>query len=203
MGTLPNVNLIIMMIIIHTHKAGNTQGKSTYNKANDNKPCKGCGRIHWGDCIFSTHPHFNITELPWSESEWGKRYFQEKGASSLPNHGPYLDGVQWVRPQQGPGSAENNSTEPQARRGGRWRSQFQRKDGRPRGISVAAITEQIKQRRVLIVPITIYLPNNRRRTLQALIDTGSPSDYISPALASWLKGNGVDAIPHEECVCVV
>ena len=180
----------------HNHKDG-IQGKSNAKKA-----CKGCGRSHSGECIYASHPHFNTSDLPWNESEWGKRYFHEKGLPNLPGSGPYLDGAQWTRPQGGH-SREDNPTEPRAHRGGRWQHQFQRKNGRPRGISFAALKEQINKRRVLIVPITVYLPNNRRRTIQALIDTGSPSDYISPAVAEWLQSNGVVSEPHKECICSV
>jgi len=36
---------------------------------------------------------------------------------------------------------------------------------------------------------------------QALIDTGSPADYVSPAFAAWLQREGYEKVPHTECVC--
>ena len=49
-------------------------------------------------------------------------------------------------------------------------------------------------------PISILLSHHRKE-IQALIDTGSPADYISTAFAGWLQREGYESVPHVECVC--
>jgi hypothetical protein len=59
------------------------KAKHTFKPTVDNA-CKGCGRLHKGDCALKDHPNFNKSNLPWRESTIGKR-FAAKGISFLPS----------------------------------------------------------------------------------------------------------------------
>ena len=51
-------------------------------KPNKFKPCDGCGRTHKPPCAYETHPCYNSTDKPWTESPMGKK-LKEKGYDVL------------------------------------------------------------------------------------------------------------------------
>ena len=47
----------------------------TSTSTNDkNTPCKGCGRVHSGDCLLKQHPDWNNSNKSWADSEKGKAW---------------------------------------------------------------------------------------------------------------------------------
>ena len=155
--------------------------------------CNGCGRFHAGTCRMASHPDFNKTSLPWHESASGKAYFT-RGITSLPTKPPFLDATATWEPPNTWGRAETNSNQ--------FRPRFQRtRGGRGRGAPLCSITKKLENRKVLMRPIAVLFPTRHRRQVQALIDTGSPGDYISPAFSEWLQRGGYNTEPHAECIC--
>ena len=65
---------------------------------------------------------------------------------------------------------------------------------------MSALKNNNNTNKVLMRPISVVFSHHRKE-VQALIDTGSPADYISPAFAAWLQREGYEKVPHVECVC--
>ena len=172
------------------HDANNGAGAGTTAEL-----CNGCGRKHRGECRMKSHPDYNNSNLPWHESASGKAYFG-RGLTCLPSEPPFLQPnsswekpAEWSKDQSGSRSFQGGRSRTDRGRGGRG----------GRGITLSALSKA-QTRKVLMRPVFVVLSHNRRE-VQALIDTGSPADYISPAFAAWLQREGHEKTPHVECVC--
>jgi len=126
--------------------------------------CSGCGHRHHGERLLKEHADFNNSGKPWHESEIGKRLF--------------LQGFSCIQ-----GATKKNGTWGNRAGGGRLeitgdkgeRLSRERGSGFNRGTPLKQ-----PQRLLLTLPITICArETSYRRTVQALIDTGSPGNFIN------------------------
>jgi len=153
--------------------------------------CNGCGRRHHGECLMKEHADFNNSSKPWHESEPGKRLFLQ-GFSCI--QGPTKKNGTWGD-RAGGGRFETRGD-----KGGRFSRG--RGSGVNRGTPLYAFETTTETPNVLTLPITIYaLDTSYRRTVQALIDTGSPGNFINMELHAWLVSQGAKIYDEEKCIC--
>ena len=152
--------------------------------------CKGCGRLHPGDCRLAEHPDFNSSNLPWSLSTKGKKW-AEKNLTVLP-WVETLDGKGWDAPEQ------------------------PKKKGRkdlPKGEDNIPDTEIIYNLYDTCSFINndetnddtinfVLSANNKKVRVKAFIDSGAlASNYVSGRLAKWLRTSGSKSCPCATKIC--
>jgi len=81
-------------------RSGSTTSSSTIKHTQQvSDTCNGCGKKHRGECLYKTHPDFNATSKPFSESAPGKAW-KAKGENSIPWN-KTLSGASWKKPSSG------------------------------------------------------------------------------------------------------
>ena len=172
-------------------KPWNDQDRSS-KTSNTNVPttCKGCGKPDTGECLNKTHTDYNHSALPWHDSDMGKAYWA-KGLPSLSKNPPYINGTEWVnKPIEF--TTKDSSKQCKSHSGPRGK--------RGRGKLLASPLTNTHKDSVFMALIFVVLPHHRT-PIQALIDTGSPSNYVSPTCAAWLQREGCQRTPSVQCVC--
>jgi hypothetical protein len=122
--------------------------------------CRGCGRIHKGDCELVYHPNFNRSDLTWAESGIGKQ-FKKQGHDVL----PYSKDV-----------TGNAVTIPEP--------------VRSRLAALPKQNKSFKSKKVNNIDLIecFIASDNNTLAINALPDSGSLcSNYVSEEVADWLK----------------
>jgi len=199
----------------HPHQTANNQPSKRQNRAPSAHPgsavpsadqrsgppptCKGCGWIHFGECLMRTHPDFNNSNHPWHLSPSGQRYFNEKGLTKLPWEGPYLDpNSSWPNKPSRPSANKHGSNT--QHKGGREPYKG-RGRGNQRGMIYPIAAPVLdSDTRVLKINCTLTTTIHHRQ-ITALLDSGSPDNYASETLGEWMRGLNGHMRTNESCVC--
>ena len=120
----------------------------------------------------------------------GKAYLA-KGFTSLSKNPPNISGTEWVNKPDELTTKDSSKSS---------RSQYRNRGKRGRGTLIASTLINTNKDSVLMASIFVVLPHHGK-AVEALIDTGSPSNYVSSTCAAWLQREGCQTHPVAQCVC--
>lgn len=148
--------------------------------------CYGCGRRHEGGataCKYNNHPDFNHSNLPWLESENGRKWL-DKGVNTLP-HRDTLAGGQY--------ELSGTRTKPS-------KPKFKPNSTRKGKDNVTYIEEFNSHENVTTNATLIFRGTSQE--VEAFVDNGASLNYIAHSyLNSLFDTNNIDIFPSHTKIC--